>query len=167
VTLTYDDVPRTADEREMLIGFLEWQRDTLERKCDGLTVEQLRTRACPPSTLSLLGLLRHMADVERWWFRVRFLHEPLPALYSNDEHPDDDFDALDSVPPEQVRYSWRAEIDAARRIVDEHQLDELGDRPNGEPVTLRWILIHMVEEYSRHNGHADLLREGIDGATGY
>lgn len=165
--MTYDDVSRTGDEREILTTFLDWERATLERKCAGLSDEQLKTRSCPPSTLTLLGLLRHMADVERWWFRIRFLHEPLPARYSTEERPDDDFDALDSDPVDDVRAAWREECDSARRIVAEHELDERGDRPNGDPVSLRWILTHMVEEYSRHNGHADLLREAIDGATGY
>ncbi|MBV9311604.1 MAG: DinB family protein [Solirubrobacterales bacterium] len=165
--LTYADVSRTGDEREVLTTMLDWQRDTLATKCDGLSDEQLMVRSCPPSTLSLLGLMRHLTDVERWWFRIRFQHEELPLRFSNDERPDDDFDALDSVPAQAVRDAWLEECAMARDIVAKHELDDSGDRADGTPVSLRWILNHMVEEYSRHNGHADLLRQAIDGATGY
>ncbi len=168
MSITYDDVPREADERTTLTEFLEWQRATLARKCDGLSPEQLRTRSAPPSTLSLLGVLRHMADVERWWFRINLAGEDLEAIYSTDDDPDGDFDNVDAAEPDEVLASWRAECERARAIVAEHQLEDKGrNRNNGRVMTLRWTLVHMVEEYSRHNGHADILRERIDGATGY
>ncbi|WP_066363620.1 DinB family protein [Herbidospora mongoliensis] len=162
------DPPLAGDERATLIGFLDYQRDTLAWKCEGLTGEQLRLRGVEPSSLSLLGLVRHMADVERAWFRIRLNGEDLPPIFFTDEHPDDDFDALDSAPVEEVFATWRTEIETARKISAETDLGALMKKPNraGELMSHRWILAHMLEEYARHNGHADLLRERIDGATG-
>jgi uncharacterized damage-inducible protein DinB len=162
-----EDIPRTVDERATLLGFLEWQRDTLARKCAGLTPEQLRRRALPPSTLSLLGLVRHLAAVERGWFRRTLAGEEVPDLYTSDDDPDGDFNGVDAADPDQALATWADECQRSRDIVDQHSLDDQGRGRTGRAVSLRWILVHMVEEYSRHNGHADLLRETIDGETGY
>jgi uncharacterized damage-inducible protein DinB len=159
------DPPHEAEEREMLLAWLDWQRATLARKCEGLSAEQLRERSAPPSNLSLLGLVRHMSDVERGWFRRALSGEFLPALYW-DENEDADFEEVDGAEPAEAFAVWEEEIARAREIVagvaslDDTFSDE------GSRWSLRWTLIHMIEEYARHNGHADLLRERIDGATG-
>jgi uncharacterized damage-inducible protein DinB len=164
----YQDLPRTADERSTLLSFLEWQRATLVRKCQGLSTEQLRRRAVPPSNLSLLGLVRHLAEVERGWLRRTLAGEAIPPLYGADDTDDDrDFIDVDAADPEDAFATWRAECEHARRNVDAHALDDVVHQQTSRAVSLRWILVHMVEEYSRHNGHADLLRQAIDGAVGY
>lgn len=158
----------TGDERLMLADFLAAQRTTLELKCAGLEAE-LALRSVEPSTLSLLGLVRHLADVERRWFRRVLAGQDAPLLFGSDAHPDQDFDG--AVPEPAVIAAaweaWRAEVAFADRFVAE--APDLGieghDGWRGT-VSLRWVLIHMVEEYARHNGHADLLRERIDGAIG-
>jgi uncharacterized damage-inducible protein DinB len=163
------DPPFLAEEREMLETWLEYHRATLAMKCEGLDDEQLRRRSVEPSTMSLLGLVRHMAEVERNWFR-RVLGADLrdtdagPIFY-DDANPDGDFDDVDGADVASDMATWNAEIERAREIAAAHTLDDTGIR-HGEPVSLRWILVHMIEEYARHNGHADLLRERIDGATG-
>ena len=168
-----DDDPRTeppliGDERDTLLGFLNWYRGTLELKCAGLTAEELARRSVEPSTMSLLGLIRHMADVERAWFRRVMAGEDAPRRYYSDDNPDGDFD--DAVADEGVvaeaRAALRDEIDFANRFVAAApDLDVVGHNRIGD-VSLRWVLVHMIEEYARHNGHADLLRERIDGVTG-
>jgi uncharacterized damage-inducible protein DinB len=163
----YDEIPRSAGEKETLVAFLRWQRSTLQHKCDGLSAEQLRTRSAPPSTLSLLGLVRHLADVERGWFRITLNGETLDYRYASDDDPDGEFDNVDGADSEQDIAAWHEECELADRVIDSHDLDAEGTQRTGRRVSLRWILVHMVEEYSRHNGHADLLRERIDGATGY
>ena len=163
----YRSLPRTADERTTLLTFLEWQRDTLAGKCAGLTDAQLRTRAAPPSTLSLLGLLRHLADVERGWFRRTLGGEDLPDRFATDADPDADFNDVDSADADEAKHAWREECEHANGVIETHALDDIVHQKTGRAVSMRWILTHMVEEYSRHNGHADLLRERIDGATGY
>jgi len=161
--------PLSADERTMLTAWLDWHRATLERKCAGLDTEQLRRRAVPPSTMSLLGLVRHMADVERSWFRRvlgRGDAESVPPLFYSQEDPDGEFDRVDEADPEEAFVRWHEECEAARQAVAAAvSLDVTGLR-RGEEFSLRWILVHMIEEYARHNGHADLLRERIDGAVG-
>jgi hypothetical protein len=142
------DPPTVADERTLLTGFLDYQRDTLAWKCSGLTDEQLALRAVEPSSLSLLGLLRHLTEVERGWFNGTIAGEEVPPTYYTDDNPDGDFDDLGTHSPAEV-----------------HELDFEGSRPHRK-YALRWVLIHMIEEYARHNGHADFLRERIDGATG-
>jgi uncharacterized damage-inducible protein DinB len=163
--------PERGDERETLIGFLRWQRETLELKCSGLTPEQLGERSVEPSTMSLLGLVRHMADVERGWFRRFMAGEDISHRFSSEDDPDGDFDG--AIPdPEVVGEAWdawRAEVAWAEEYVSSHpDLDLLGKREDGwrDPISLRWVLLHMIEEYARHNGHADLLRERIDGRIG-
>jgi uncharacterized damage-inducible protein DinB len=149
------------------VAFLEWQRATLARKCSGLSAEQMRRRAVEPSTLSLLGLLRHMAGVERWWFRRTLAQEDVPLLYSSDADPDADFNDVGAADLDDALATWNTECERARGIVAARDLDDTGRHENGQAVSLRWILVHMIEEYSRHNGHADLLRERIDGEVGY
>jgi uncharacterized damage-inducible protein DinB len=165
---TRDHAPTTGDERTLLDGWLDHHRQTLLLKCAGLTPEQLTARAVEPSSLSLLGLVRHMAEVERGWFRRGFAGEPLPLLYCDQEtNPDGDFDDID---PARARADFDAfteEVELARAAAAGHSLEEtfLNPRRQAE-VSLRWVYLHMIEEYARHNGHADLLRERIDGVTG-
>lgn len=163
------DPPYVADERTMLDGWLDYHRSTLLRKCGGLEEEQLKRRAVEPSTLSLLGLVRHMAEVERGWFRRCLTDESAPPFHYADTDPDGDFDGVDGADVAADLASYRAEVQACRDIAARHpDLTAVGvrRRPNGDEVSLRWIYLHMIEEYARHNGHADLLRERIDGATG-
>jgi uncharacterized damage-inducible protein DinB len=160
------DPPFVAGERAMLESWLEYHRATLAWKCEGLDDAQLRERAVPPSPLSLLGLVRHMADVERSWFRRVLGGENVPGIYWTDDDPDGDFDNVDAADVQEAFATWRAECEHARRnAAAADSLDVTGQR-RGETVTLRWILVHMIEEYARHNGHADFLRERIDGAVG-
>ncbi|MEV4746142.1 DinB family protein [Streptosporangium amethystogenes subsp. fukuiense] len=160
------DPPFIGDERAMLNNFLDWHRETLAVKCAGLSHEQLRERSAPPSPLSLLGLVRHMAHVERVWFRHVLNDEDVPLLYKTDD-PDADLNDVDTASAEEAFATWRAEIEHARKLSAEVSLDAIGKRKrHGEDCSHRWILVHMIEEYARHNGHADLLRERIDGVTG-
>jgi uncharacterized damage-inducible protein DinB len=160
--------PRSAPEREMLEAWLDFHRLTLERKCSDLSPEQLRRRAVPPSPLSLLGLVRHMAEVERGWFRRALANEDAPPHYYSDDDPDGDFDHVDTADVAEAFATWRAECAHARAVLALFSnLDAMGrdeTRP-GRP-SVRWVLVHMIEEYARHNGHADLLREVIDGVVG-
>lgn len=149
----------------MLLGFLRDQRATLKLKCSGLESE-LSSRAVEPSTLSLLGLVRHLTDVERRWFRQVLAGQDAPALYSSGDAPD----GAVSADPETIAdawQAWRAEVAYAEDFARQApHLDVEGEDAWRGTVSLRWVLIHMVEEYARHNGHADLLRERIDGARG-
>lgn len=161
--------PKTAGERESLDGFLDHFRATLAMKCDGLSAEQLAERAVPPSSLSLLGLIRHMGEVEQGWFRG-FNGETVTPRYCSADNEDGDFDdaAADPALVEDAYAYWQGEIEHARSVAAAHGLDETFVHPrSGATHSLRWILLHMIEEYARHCGHADLLRERIDGATGY
>lgn len=160
--------PATGDERRMLASMLGGQRATLELKCAGLGPE-LAERSVEPSTLSLLGLVRHLADVERRWFRRVLAGQDAPALFSSAADPDGDFDGAVSGPGEAERSweAWRAEVAFAESFAERAPDLEVSGKDGwrGE-VSLRWVLVHMIEEYARHNGHADLLRERIDGARG-
>jgi len=156
--------PYVAGEVEMLKGWLEFHRATLLHKCAGLTDAQLRQASCPPSNLTLLGLVRHMAEVERSWFRRRFAGEPVDYIYCTDEQPDADFESVETADAEADFATFRAELDAARDVAADRSLEDTFSH-RGER-NLRWIYLHMIEEYARHNGHADLIRERIDGATG-
>jgi uncharacterized damage-inducible protein DinB len=160
----------TAGERDMLNGWLDYHRATLTWKCEGLTDAQLRDRAVLPSGLCLLGLVRHLAENERAWFRNVLLGEDLPLLYCTPEDPDADFNDVDTADVAAVFADFERECASARQAVASvPDLGALSKRPDdrtGGQFSLRWILTHMIEEYARHNGHADLLRERIDGATG-
>ncbi len=151
----------------MLLAWLEFHRSTLATKCAGLADDQLRQRAVPPSGLSLLGLVRHMAEVERGWFRHVFAGEDAPPLYSSEGDPDADFNDIAEADVAEAFAHWQRECEAARHITAQAgSLDAVGARErHGEQVSMRWILLHMIEEYARHNGHADLLRECIDGTA--
>ncbi|MEY2478374.1 MAG: hypothetical protein QOG87_3689 [Actinomycetota bacterium] len=163
------DPGSTVDERAMLRGFLDYHRQTLLWKCDGLSAEQLRLRSVPPSSMSLLGLVRHLADVERSWFRRTLAGEDAPPIfYSRPDNLDGDFDDVDDASVDDAFARWNTEVEASRRIEASFASldDTVHDARHDADLSVRWVLIHMVEEYSRHNGHADLLREQIDGATG-
>jgi uncharacterized damage-inducible protein DinB len=154
-----------ADERAMLEGFLAWYRSTLIYKFAGLSGEQLAEQAVPPSNLSLLGLLRHMAKVERTWFRQRFAGERVDPMYDPARGKDADFVDLDPARAEDayagLLEEWRlADAAAAGASLD----DTLTHRD--EVHSLRLVYVHMIGEYARHVGHADLLRERVDGVTG-
>ena len=160
--------PLVGDERTILTAALDWHRQTFELKCAGVPPERLSDKSIPPSGLSLHGLVRHLAAVERWWFRLQFAGEEVPMLYYTDDDPNQDFDSLDGDPAEAFAV-WRAECDRAREIVARTaSLDQTSTRmSDGQPISLRRILVDMIAEYARHDGHADLLRERIDGAAGY
>ncbi|MEV8325715.1 DinB family protein [Kitasatospora sp. NPDC058397] len=162
------DPPMAADETAMLTAWLDYHRSTLALKCEGLTDDQLRLRSAPPSALSLLGLVRHMAEVEQYWFQAVLRgDEYTENHYWTAADEDGDFNNVDTADVAADFATWRAEVEAARRASAGLSLDTVGKRlRRGEEVTLRWILVHMVEEYARHNGHADLLRELVDGTTG-
>ena len=158
--------PLQAGEREMLTGWLDLHRVTLATKCAGLTDEQLRERAVPPSALSLLGLVRHMAEVERNWFRPVLAGEPMGGLFAPGLDTEASFRDVDSASVPEAFETWRSECAHSRELVAAApSLDVSGNR-GGSRFSLRWVLVHLIEEYARHNGHADLLRERIDGATG-
>lgn len=157
--------PQVSGERDSLNDWVDYHRATLLLKCAGLNPEQLASRSCPPSTLSLLGLVRHLTEVEGWFHD--FDGEPFGEWYSSDEDPDACFNAVDPSRAEEDLAAYRASVERAREAVKGRTLDEISPEPDdGHPVSLRWIYLHMVEEYARHNGHADLLRERIDGTTG-
>ena len=151
------------DERSVLLGYLAYHRAVLARKVEGLSEDDARRAAFPSSALSLLGLVRHMTDVERWWFRRVLLAEDVPALFDDEAewHVPADATVADAL---QVYWDEIA-------VVDQHLVRAgMDDRNAGEPDagqhTLRRTIVHMIEEYARHCGHADLLREAIDGTTG-
>jgi uncharacterized damage-inducible protein DinB len=159
-----------GDESSTLQGFLRWQRETLELKCAGLDPEQLARRAVPPSTLSLLGLVRHLADVERSWFRRGLAGEDAPPLFATRADPDGDFNGAVADPEVVARAwaAWRSDVEYADRFVaaTPDLLSVSVADPDRGPLSLRWVLVHMIEEYARHVGHADLLRQLIDGRVG-
>ncbi|GIH72496.1 DinB family protein [Sphaerimonospora thailandensis] len=166
--ITRADAPPTGDERLLLEAWLDHHRQTLLLKCAGLTAEQLKLRAVEPSSMSLLGLVRHMAEVERSWFRRRFAGEPVDFLYWDLEtNPDGDFDDVDTADAEADFATFAREVEAARTAAAGHSLEETFYQSHRKvEMSLRWVYLHMIEEYARHNGHADLLRERIDGVTG-
>ena len=171
--LPQDEDPRrqadpTRGERDCLVGYLDHYRTTLALKCDGLGADQLGSRSVPPSNISLLGLVRHMARVEQSWFR-RVVEEQMevPRLFAGDDEdagfswPGEADDALVT----EARQLWRDEVAHAREVLDRTELDKVVD-VHGDRVEVRDIVVHMIEEYARHCGHADLVRECIDGRAG-
>lgn len=162
-----DDIAVTA-ERDVLEGFVDYLRTVLLRKAEGITDEESRRAPCPPSDLTILGLVRHMAEVERIWFRCTIEGTDAPPLFYDDAHPtgdrDGDFHPPDGATLAEAVAALQDEISASRAIlaaVDD--LEQEGHDP--EHRNVRWILVHMVEEYARHCGHADLLRQAIDGVV--
>lgn len=155
-----------APEAELLRGLLDWHRSTLLHKCAGLTGEQLATAPVPGSNLSLLGLIRHLSKVERIWFRRSFLGEDVPILYSTPERPDADFDDLDPAQAETDYARLLEEQELARKATAGVPLDTTFANTKLGTVSLRLVFNHMIGEYARHNGHADFLRESIDGSVG-
>lgn len=166
------EAPLNGDERAMLNAFLDAQRDTLEWKCSGLTPEQVKEAASLPSSLTLLGLLRHLTEVEYFWLEGILLGKGSHlGLYSGQANPaegDRAWTDLESHSVDAVMQNWKEACAVSRRnAASLPDLDAPAAHPwDDEPVTLRWITVHMIREYARHVGHADLLRERIDGATG-
>ncbi|QIS75627.1 DinB family protein [Streptomyces sp. DSM 40868] len=155
----------------MLGAWLDFHRATLALKCSGLTDERLRLAAVPPSPMTLLGLVQHMAEVERNWFQRVFAGRDVPRVFG--EGNPDGFALDPGRGLDEVMAVWRGEVARGRAVIAGAALDDFGRLPEKEAghvgdrgVSLRWILVHMIEEYARHNGHADLIRERIDGVTG-
>ncbi|WP_328394582.1 DinB family protein [Streptomyces sp. NBC_00390] len=164
--------PPHADERAMLESWLDFQRATLSLKCTGLDGSRLREASVPPSPMTLLGLVQHMAEVERNWFQRVFAGQKVPAVYAKSKEASG-FALSSERGIDEALAVWRAEIARGRELTDAASLTDCGELSGQEAaivgdrsVSLRWILIHMIEEYARHNGHADLIRERIDGVTG-
>jgi hypothetical protein len=158
------DPPQVGAEREELLSYLEYYRSTVELKCLGVPKEKLSEQTMPPSTMTLHGLIRHLAGVEQWWIHYQFAQEKVEFLWDDD--PASDFDDL-SGDFDRDLATWRAMCEHSRQIVARSLLDDTGIRErNGEPISLRWVLLRMITEYARHSGHADFLREAIDGAVG-
>ena len=160
--------PLNADEHATLVGWLEFHRATLAMKCAGLDDTQAATASVPPSAFTMTGLVQHLAEVERNWFQRVFAGESAPAIYdpeADTDGPDGGFEVADGATLAAALATWNLEVTAARARCANAQLSDTG-RLMGQDVSLRWIYVHMIEEYARHNGHADLLRECIDGSTG-
>jgi uncharacterized damage-inducible protein DinB len=154
-------------ERDMLERWLEFHRTTLLLKCEGLDDGSRKRRPVATSLLSLHGLVRHVAEVERNWFRRVLLNEAdAPPIWYDPAVEDSELVPLDEAIWEADVAAWQAECDAARQAAASHDLDDTGLR-RGQACSLRWIYVHMIEEYARHNGHADLLRELVDGNVGW
>lgn len=157
------DLPADADERTTLTTFLDWHRSVLERKCTGLSDEQLRTAAVPTTDVTLLGLLRHMAAVEAWYFRNVIEGTDVPDLFDDPSG----FGDLASMTGDEAFTLWREQVEIGRKVLAAHELDFVAHNPGRDlDQSLRWVCNHMIDEYARHNGHADLIREAIDGETG-
>ena len=159
--------PYQLGERDMLEAWLEFHRLTLLLKVEGLDDTQRKLRPVASSLLSLHGLVRHMAEVERGWFQRTLAQDPdATAIWYIDAEPDGDMAPLDDANWDADLATWQEQCEISRRIAAGKSLDDTGTR-RGEPCSLRWIYVHMIEEYARHNGHADLLRELVDGTVGW
>ena len=161
-------IPFHGPERVQLDAWLDFYRATVLEKCDGLNAAQLKQRPVTSSSLSLLGIVRHMTFVKQIWFENRFAGRDTADFYKTEGDRDADFNDLDDTAVENVFILFGQAIEVSREVATGHELDErVTTVSRGRDVDLRWILIHMIEEYARHCGHADLIRELIDGATGY
>jgi uncharacterized damage-inducible protein DinB len=166
---TRDSGVDLIDERGTLDEYLRAYRLTMQMKCADLDAEQLARRSVPPSTMSLLGVIRHMAEVERSWFRRVMAGQDAPKLYCTEADPDGDWDGARDDPNlvEQAWTSWRDEVAFAEQFTTQApDLGLVGRMSDGNTLQLREVLVHMIEEYARHCGHADLLRERVDGRVG-
>ena len=158
-----------AGEREVLLQYLGHFRESFAAKCADLTPEQMALRSVEPSTLSLLGLLRHLAKVEHIWFRITMEGNEIPRLYGTDEVVDADFDGAlgDADVVAEAWESWRREVAHGESFVEAApSLEVMSTHPTRDAISLRELLVHLIEEYAQHCGHADLIRERIDGRTG-
>ncbi|WP_200209624.1 DinB family protein [Micromonospora coerulea] len=156
-----------TNERTLLDTFLDYQRRALVRKCAGVTDEQLRRRPVPSSDLSLIGLVRHLAAVERWYFQAVIDGNFPGSLFTRTDDRDEEFNDIEQATGAGTFAIWRAEVEASRRIAADRPLEAVGRSPaTGQEHSLRWVLNHMIDEYARHLGHADIIREAIDGQTG-
>jgi uncharacterized damage-inducible protein DinB len=165
--VTRIDPPTIAAERELLQGFLDFHRQTLLLKVADLSAEDLVRRSVEPSSMSLIGLVRHLTEVEQYWFKSALAGEVVPDRYWTAEHPDGDFDLVDPAQVANDLQTHAAAVQESDEIAARYGLDDTFRRPNrDEEYSLRYLYIHLIEEYARHNGHADLLRERIDGSTG-
>jgi uncharacterized damage-inducible protein DinB len=167
------DPARSGPEADQLSAYLDYQRETVLLKCAGLSAARLAQQAVPSSSLTLGGLLNHLALVEDWWFRVQFLgeeHVPPWGGIDWDADPDWEFRTAATTDPEELRERYRSACERSREVVratgDLDRLSVAVSRKSGERCDLRWVLLHMIEETARHAGHADLLREAIDGTVG-
>jgi Protein of unknown function (DUF664) len=159
--------PTDGDERAMLQGYLDFHRRALLRKCRGLTAEQLKRCSVEPSSLSLLGLVRHLTEVERAWFRKGSAGEDIAYQYTRAGNLNGCFDDVADSDAERDYAAYRAEIELCDRMVAHLPLEHTFVHPRwGATMSLRWVYLHMIAEYAQHNGHADLLRERLDGVTG-
>jgi uncharacterized damage-inducible protein DinB len=158
------EFPLTGDDRPMLEGFLTWHRALLRHKCAGLSGDQLARCSVPPSNLSLLGLVRHMAKVERRWFRERIAGQELGPMYDPALGPDADFEDLDPARAQADHERLTEECRLADQALAAASYDDTVTARRGV-MSVRAVVIHMIEEYAQHNGHADLIRERIDGVT--
>jgi uncharacterized damage-inducible protein DinB len=161
------DPPTDADERVLLQGFLDYHRGTLLWKVSNLSGEQLTARAVDPSSMSLIGLVRHLSEVEKYWFHRALAGHDSPPKYWTAEHPDGDFDLVTPEQTEQDVADFRDIVRLSDELAASHDLDSTFIRPGHEGrYSVRYLYLHMIEEYARHNGHADFLRERVDGSTG-
>jgi len=165
-TIVRVDPPMSGPEKEMLKAFLDYHRATLLQKLSGVSEEDVKRQALPPSNLSLLALVKHLSWVEHGWFQWRFKGEEWVFPWSEAD-PDPDFRIEPDETAAGIIAIYQAEVEKSRQIIEAASLDDLAVRPKeGKPFTLRWIMLHLIEDTARHNGHADLLREAIDGVTG-
>ncbi|MFD8597327.1 DinB family protein [Kitasatospora sp. NPDC059646] len=165
------DTPPSWDERTQLTTFLDYARATARAKCEGLSAEDARRSPLPGSPLmTVCGLISHLRWVEHWWLEAVFLGQELtgPLADATDDDPDPEMRTAVDVPLEQLLAEYEEQAERLRRLVAEHDLDAKAERPvrDGRHVDLRWILLHLIEETARHNGHLDIVRELLDGRTG-
>ena len=155
-----------GDEHAMLESLLNFHRDTLLTKCSGLTEEQLKHASVEPSNLTLIGLVRHMTDNEYWWFANVLDGRTDYPRYCSEDRLGACLTDVESADPDEAFERFRVAVDVSRAVMARRHLEDTFDHPNGQTASVRWIHLHMIEEYARHNGHADLIRERIDGAVG-
>ncbi len=165
-TIDRVDPPAAGDEAALLAGFLDFHRQTLMWKCSGLTPDQLALRPVPSSSMSLLGLVRHLTDVERYWFREVVAGQAVSFFYWGNPDRDSDFDDVDLADAARDCQRFIDEIEHSRTVAATGLDTLVGDPRDEVRHPFRWVMVHMIEEYARHNGHADLFREAVDGATG-